>query len=78
MDVLVLDIAHGHSLHALEAIRAIKKNLGKDVPLIAGNVATKQGTMDLIKAGADSVKVGRGQRLYLHHAHSYGFRSAPA
>jgi IMP dehydrogenase len=60
VDVLVLDIAHGHSLHALEAIRAIKKNLGKDVPLIAGNVATKQGTMDLIKAGADSVKVGVG------------------
>jgi IMP dehydrogenase len=59
-DVLVLDIAHGHSLHALEAIKKIKKDLGKDVQLIAGNVATKQGALDLIKAGADSVKVGVG------------------
>ena len=58
VDVLVLDIAHGHSLHAIEAIRKIKKIL--DVPLIAGNVATKEGTLDLIKAGADSVKVGVG------------------
>jgi IMP dehydrogenase len=60
VDVLVLDIAHGHSLHALEAIRKIKKDLGREVPLIAGNVATKQGAMDLIKAGADSIKVGVG------------------
>jgi IMP dehydrogenase len=60
VDVLVLDIAHGHSLHALEAIRKIKKNLGRDIPLIAGNVATKEGASDLIKAGADSVKVGVG------------------
>ena len=58
VDVLVLDIAHGHSLHAIEAIRKIKKTL--DIPLIAGNVATKEGTLDLIKAGADSVKVGVG------------------
>jgi len=58
VDVLVLDIAHGHSLHAIEAIRKIKKNL--DIPLIAGNVATQQGTLDLIKAGADSIKVGVG------------------
>ena len=58
VDVLVLDIAHGHSLHAIEAIHKIKKAL--DVPLIAGNVATKEGMLDLIKAGADSVKVGVG------------------
>jgi IMP dehydrogenase len=58
VDVLVLDIAHGHSLHAIEAIRKIKKTL--NVPLIAGNVATKEGALDLIKAGADSVKVGVG------------------
>lgn len=58
VDVLVLDIAHGHSLHALEAIKKIKKAVS--VPLIAGNVATKEGVLDLIKAGADSVKVGVG------------------
>ena len=60
VDALVLDIAHGHSLHALEAIRKIKKTLGSDLQLIAGNVATRQGSLDLIKAGADSVKVGVG------------------
>ena len=60
VDALVLDIAHGHSLHALEAIRKIKKTLGPEVQLIAGNVATREGALDLIKAGADSVKVGVG------------------
>jgi IMP dehydrogenase len=58
VDVLVLDIAHGHSLRAIEAIKKIKKTVG--LPLIAGNVATKDGVLDLIKAGADSVKVGVG------------------
>ena len=60
VDVLVLDIAHGHSQHALDAIRAIKKTVHDSVELIAGNVATKEGAMDLIKAGADSIKVGVG------------------
>jgi len=60
VDVLVLDIAHGHSLHALEAIRRIKKILGRSIELIAGNVATRDGALDLIKAGADSIKVGVG------------------
>ncbi|MDA4130417.1 MAG: IMP dehydrogenase [Thaumarchaeota archaeon] len=60
VDALVLDIAHGHSSHALEAIQKIKKDLGKEIPLIAGNVATKEGTEDLIRAGVDSVKVGVG------------------
>ncbi len=59
-DVLVLDIAHGHSRHALEAIMEIKKTLGRDLQLIAGNVATERGAQDLIRAGADSVKVGVG------------------
>jgi len=60
VDVLVLDIAHGHSKHALDALKEIKKSLGRDVQLIAGNVATERGSLDLIKAGADSVKVGVG------------------
>lgn len=59
VDVLVLDIAHGHSLHAIEAIERIKKSV-PEVELVAGNVATKEGARDLIKAGADSIKVGVG------------------
>lgn len=58
-DVLVLDIAHGHSENALRAIREIRSRLG-GVDLIAGNVATAAGTCDLIDAGADGVKVGVG------------------
>jgi len=58
-DVLVLDIAHGHSDLALNAIKEIRKNLG-DIELIAGNVATAEGTKDLIEAGADGIKVGVG------------------
>ena len=58
-DVLVLDIAHGHSENALRAIREIRCRL-PDVDLVAGNVATAEGTRDLIEAGADGVKVGVG------------------
>jgi IMP dehydrogenase len=58
-DLLVLDIAHAHSDIALEVIRAVKKSI-PDAELIAGNVATGDGTADLIKAGADAVKVGIG------------------
>ncbi len=59
VDVLVLDTAHGHSKDVLSAVRDIKENF-PDCQLIAGNVATKQGTLDLIKAGVDAVKVGVG------------------
>jgi len=58
-DALVVDIAHGHSEHAIETVMKIKKELG-DVEIVAGNVATSRGTLDLIRAGADSVKVGVG------------------
>ncbi|MCH8085574.1 MAG: IMP dehydrogenase [Thaumarchaeota archaeon] len=58
-DVLVVDIAHGHSENALNAVRNIKKAF-PDCELIAGNVATAQGAEDLIKAGVDAVKVGVG------------------
>jgi IMP dehydrogenase len=57
-DVLVLDIAHGHSDHTLEMVRGLKKRLG--VPIIAGNVATAEGVRDLVEVGADAVKVGVG------------------
>ena len=58
-DVLVVDIAHGHSENAISAIRNIKKAF-PDCELVAGNVATAQGTKDLINAGVDAVKVGVG------------------
>jgi len=58
-DILVVDIAHGHSENALSTVRNIKKAF-PDCELIAGNVATAQGADDLIKAGVDAVKVGVG------------------
>ena len=58
-DVIVVDIAHGHSENALKAIGHIKRGF-PDCELIAGNVATAQGARDLISAGVDAVKVGVG------------------
>ena len=58
-DALVVDIAHGHSAHAIATIKEIKRALG-DVQVVAGNVATSKGASDLVKAGADAVKVGVG------------------
>jgi len=58
-DVLVVDTAHGHQakmIEALKAIRALKPN----IPIVAGNVVTAEGTKALIEAGADIVKVGVG------------------
>ncbi len=58
-DVLVLDSAHGHSHNIMECVKRIKA-LYPDVQLIAGNVATAEGTRALIEAGADCVKIGIG------------------
>ncbi|RMW34750.1 MAG: IMP dehydrogenase, partial [Nitrosopumilus sp.] len=58
-DVLVVDIAHGHSENAISTVRNIKKAF-PDCELIAGNIATAHGAEDLIKAGVDAVKVGVG------------------
>ncbi len=58
VDVLVLDSAHGHSKGILDTVKLIKEKL--DVDVIAGNVATAAATEDLIKVGADAVKVGIG------------------
>ena len=58
-DTLVVDIAHGHSDNALNAVHMIKKAFPL-CELIAGNVATGEGARDLIKAGVDAVKVGVG------------------
>ncbi len=59
VDVIVLDSAHGHSQNIIDAVKKLKKEF-PDLELIAGNVATAKGTEDLIKAGADAVKVGIG------------------
>lgn len=59
VDVVVLDSAHGHSENVLKCLRMIKEAY-PDLPVIAGNVATGEGTKDLIEAGADAVKVGIG------------------
>ena len=59
VDVIVLDTAHGHSQGVLEAVKKIKE-VYPDLQVIAGNVATAEAVEDLIKAGADCVKVGIG------------------
>jgi IMP dehydrogenase len=59
IDLLVIDTAHGHSQRVLDAVARAKK-LSNSVRIIAGNVATAEGTQALIDAGADAVKVGIG------------------
>jgi IMP dehydrogenase len=59
VDVVVLDSAHGHSENVLKCVRMIKEKY-PDLQVIAGNVATAEGTKALIEAGADAVKVGIG------------------
>jgi IMP dehydrogenase len=59
VDVLCLDSSHGHSEGVMDALRTLKKKF-PSTPVIAGNVATAQGTRDLIRRGADAVKVGIG------------------
>lgn len=59
VDVFVVDTAHGHSQGVIQAVRRIKA-CAPDTPVIAGNVVTAEGTLVLIEAGADAVKVGVG------------------
>jgi IMP dehydrogenase len=59
VDVLVVDVAHGHNNVALQALQAVRKKF-RDLDLIGGNVATPDGVRDLIASGADAVKVGIG------------------
>jgi IMP dehydrogenase len=58
VDVIVVDTAHGHSANVINAVKNIKKSFDMDV--VAGNVATTDGILDLVKAGCDAVKVGIG------------------
>lgn len=59
VDTLVIDTAHGHQEKMISAIGKVR-GLSPDVPIVAGNIVTAQGTRDLIEAGADIVKVGVG------------------
>jgi IMP dehydrogenase len=59
VDIVTLDSAHGHSKGVIEALRLLKKTY-KNLPVIAGNVATASGALALANAGADAVKVGIG------------------
>ncbi len=59
VDVVVLDSAHGHSANVIRCLKMIK-DAYPDLPVIAGNVATGEGTRALIEAGVDAVKVGIG------------------
>lgn len=59
VDVLVVDVSHGHSRRVLEATAQLKEGF-PDLELISGNIATPEGARALIEAGADSVKVGVG------------------
>lgn len=58
-DVFIIDSAHGHSKNVIDTIKLIKKEF-KDVDVIGGNVATSEGALELVRAGADAVKVGMG------------------
>ena len=57
--MIVIDTAHGHSSHVLKSVEELK-NKFPDIDIVAGNVATKEATRALIKAGANAVKVGIG------------------
>ena len=67
VDVLVIDIAHGHSVVMERAIAEFRKRFG-DVEMIAGNVATAEGARFLLERGADGIKVGHRPRRRLHDA----------
>jgi IMP dehydrogenase len=62
VDILVVDTAHGHQEKMMEALAAVRRarHVAPTVPVVAGNVVTAAGTLDLIEAGADIVKVGVG------------------
>jgi IMP dehydrogenase len=59
VDAIVIDTAHGHSANVLKVVKMVREAYPK-VQIIAGNVATAEATIDLIKAGVDAVKVGIG------------------
>ena len=60
VDIITVDIAHGHSTLMIDTIKMLKDRFGSKVDVIAGNVATPEATSELIEAGADAIKVGIG------------------
>jgi IMP dehydrogenase len=60
VDALVVDTAHGHTRNVIDALRRYRASYGHSIDLLAGNVATPEGTAALIEAGADGIKVGIG------------------
>ena len=59
VDVLVVDSAHGHSKNVIDTVKLIKQTFS-DIQVVGGNVATPDGALALIEAGADAVKIGMG------------------
>ena len=59
VDLFVIDSAHGHSENVLQTIKEVKNNF-PDIEVIGGNVATPEGALALVDAGADAIKVGMG------------------
>lgn len=59
VDVLVLDVAHGHTVRVIDAVKSLRGKFG-NIEIVAGNVATADGVKDLVRAGVDGVKVGIG------------------
>ena len=68
VDVLVVDTAHGHQEGMLRALRTVAE-LGLGIPIAAGNIVTAEGVHDLVRAGADILKVGVGPGRDVHDAH---------
>jgi IMP dehydrogenase len=59
-NVILIDVAHGHHIFVKEAIEQLKNNMPAHVDIIAGNIATRQGAIDLVEWGADALRVGIG------------------
>ena len=59
-DILVVDVAHGHHENVINTLKNLRDKFGDEINIIAGNVATAEATLDLIKAGADCIKTGVG------------------
>lgn len=59
VDAVVIDTAHGHSVHVINKLKEAKAKF-KDIDIVVGNIATAEAALDLVKAGADAIKVGIG------------------
>jgi len=59
-NVILVDVAHGHHMYVKNALGSLRKEFGKDVDLIAGNIATPEAAVDLVEWGADALRVGVG------------------